>query len=575
MILSRSYQSNKDFEGDPLSKEEDKLTTFSPKDKQIALQWLEKTLLRYKHDIRYRNSPRYLRLWLVYAFHQRQTEKSFVVLPILYGLIENKICDKLAILYEAIAYILHQDKHLKQVERTLLLGLKRRAEPIRRLNRTLHHFKTTHLFDFPVHHYQWLKYTEQANARRPRKTLQEQLDWLTIKLQHSIRSDVYRDCHKSTIALSIEELRARHYRSRLISPDTQTHAPAVVQLPHSSRFIEQQIQTHMFQNKYYVICSQDGLSTIKQLQAWFPDDQQRKKTSRQHGLKLIQLSQDKLHVIKKIGQGGMAQIYLVQHTVQLSSVYVLKVQKPPHPWEYYILSQLQQRLNHHQVTGFHLIQLHAFYRFTDVSFLLIDYLRYGSLLDALNCYRPRRNDIPESVVLLLVMKLLKQIHLLHYTLSVTHNDLKLDNVMVTLVENELDIVLIDYGHAVDTRLVGGHRALCKANWPPACVESDLPILNKAYHPAHADYWQLATIAHLMLYGTPMRTRRDKQNRYHIQQAIRRYWCRHLWSNFFHFMLNPPLPNRDILIPILDQFQSVLDDLDTTDIKAFITMLHKK
>ena len=110
MILSRSFQSNKDFEGDPLSKEENKLAAFDPKDKQTAFQWLEKTLLQYKHDIRYTNSPRYLRLWLVYIFYLRQTEKSFVVLPILYGLIENKICDKLAILYEAIAYILYQQK---------------------------------------------------------------------------------------------------------------------------------------------------------------------------------------------------------------------------------------------------------------------------------------------------------------------------------------------------------------------------------------------------------------------------------------------------------------------------------
>ncbi|KAI8353281.1 kinase-like domain-containing protein, partial [Choanephora cucurbitarum] len=319
-----------------------------------------------------------------------------------------------------------------------------------------------------------------------------------------------------------------------------THARPVVQLPHSSGFVEQQIQTHLFQNRSYAISSRNTI--IRQLQTWFP---KKKKASRQQDLKLIQLGKDQFHVIKKIGQGGMAQIYLIQHTVQLSSVYVLKVQQPAHPWEYYILSQLHQRINHTQATGFRLIRLNTFYRFTDASFLVLEHLQYGSLLDALNLYRPQRSDMPESVVILLIMKLLRQIQLLHYTLSVTHNDLKLDNVMVTLTEDELDVVLIDYGQSIDTRIIGGHHVLCKASWPPACAESDFPLFNKAYYPAHADYWQIATMAHVMLYGIPMRAKQDKHHRYHIQQTIRRYWHRHLWNDFFQSMLNPSLPSRDL------------------------------
>lgn len=66
---------------------------------------LKNVIIKYKDDTRYKNSPRYLRLWLTYILYQNVPQS---ILPILCSLIDNNTGDKLATLYEAIAYFQFQ-----------------------------------------------------------------------------------------------------------------------------------------------------------------------------------------------------------------------------------------------------------------------------------------------------------------------------------------------------------------------------------------------------------------------------------------------------------------------------------
>lgn len=66
---------------------------------------LKTVIIKYKDDTRYKNSPRYLRLWLTYILYQNVPQS---ILPILCSLIDNNIGDKLATLYVAIAYFQFQ-----------------------------------------------------------------------------------------------------------------------------------------------------------------------------------------------------------------------------------------------------------------------------------------------------------------------------------------------------------------------------------------------------------------------------------------------------------------------------------
>jgi len=104
MILSRSMscRTNLNLADDPLTHHEHYLANMIQAEKQtsIVLSCLLRILLLYKHDARYKNSPRYLRLWITYIFYLRTP----LIYPTLFGLIDNRIGDKVALLYEAIAY---------------------------------------------------------------------------------------------------------------------------------------------------------------------------------------------------------------------------------------------------------------------------------------------------------------------------------------------------------------------------------------------------------------------------------------------------------------------------------------
>lgn len=74
---------------------------FFEEQQQVDLNVLKNVLIKYKRDNRYRNSPRYLKLWFMFILYLNNTQS---ILPILYCLIDNRIGDKLALLYEAISY---------------------------------------------------------------------------------------------------------------------------------------------------------------------------------------------------------------------------------------------------------------------------------------------------------------------------------------------------------------------------------------------------------------------------------------------------------------------------------------
>lgn len=100
MFLSR-LNSNKPLnEEDPLLLYEQVIGQYTEMN-EYTLDLLKTVIIKYKDDTRYKNSPRYLRLWLTYIIYLNVPQ---FILPILCSLIDNNIGDKLATLYEAIAY---------------------------------------------------------------------------------------------------------------------------------------------------------------------------------------------------------------------------------------------------------------------------------------------------------------------------------------------------------------------------------------------------------------------------------------------------------------------------------------
>ncbi|KAG2235720.1 hypothetical protein INT48_009135 [Thamnidium elegans] len=482
---------------------------------------LKTVIIKYKDDIRYKNSPLYLRLWLTYILYLNVPQ---FILPILCSLIDNNIGDKLATLYEAIAYFQFISKKKQEAETTLLLGLKNKAQPIKRLERVLNQFYFKKVIDFDTEYYRIIQYHNEYY--KPLKTdhtmtLKSQLDWIDAELQHSIRTGVLRECnHKNKC---FEELRT------------------------IAGFIQNQLVNHGIDKRPdYHIYNINSTLLLKDS---------------------IQLQDTTYHVVNKIGQGGMAQVYLVQN-INTLSYFSIKVQQPPHPWEFYILTQIHERRKNHSPR---VLPLFGFYQYLDKSYLLMAYVQTGTLLDVLNLYRTKQHSscIPEPIVLLFILQLLKQIEALHH-IHITHNDLKLDNIMLGMRKNPKSfpaLIMIDYGYSID--LLALKESTCKATWSPACPQSDYPLLNSTYHPIQADYWQLATMAHLLLFGVQMRYTTKQNTGYRIQQTIKRYWHKQLWLNFFEFMLNP---QSNDLSGLIREFKTESNTIQSKVVQDFITFL---
>ncbi|GAN05905.1 hypothetical protein MAM1_0105c05381 [Mucor ambiguus] len=626
MILSRSTSCITDLNlaDDPLTHHEHYLANMIQAGKQtnVVLSCVLRILLLYKHDARYKNSPRYLRLWITYIFYLHTP----LIYPTLFGLIDKRIGDKLALLYEAIAYQQLKDKRYRDVEATLKLGIRRRAYPLGKLNRILQEYKLTGSLHFDVyqhtlHSYQTSIQIDQhdahaANVPDVNQPLRCHLNWVNLKLQHSTRADILRRCSKHHF--SYEELRAKIYCSGLIynainmgqcvkkggssilrgfTFHLQTETPAavfphysnrvisvqereaddhqqVVQLPHNPGFIAHQLMLSgvLDRETYHFLDTSSAQSDILvKLKTWFHDKVSNKLVLK----KPIMLDKDSFHVVRQLGQGGLADVYLVQHT-ETSAYYGLKVQQPPHPWEYYILCQIHSRKS----TNINVLDVYDFYHYSDASFLLIQLIQNGTLLDALNLYRPSKCCMPELIVIIIITHLLEELIKLHH-IHIAHNDLKLDNIMLVFSSVERNaaefprVMMIDFGHSIDVSALPPH-SLCKANWPPACPRSDFPKLNQPHPPFHADYWQLAAMAHLLLYGTPMLTSKTTSEQYTILQPIRRYWHKEMWTRFFQILLNPTRASENVKLQnLLRQFQQASQDVPQHEIDSFTSMLQEK
>lgn len=174
MFLSRSKIEELD---DPLGYYEQKIVNQVKKsDPNLAKIILEKAIHTYKHDPRYQNNPRYLKLWLIYIFDLSQDKR----IEMLELLINHRISHKLALLYEAVAHeqikqnryfsktkiIVQLFSHyvrLNDAHNSLLLGLKNNAIPTKRLRRTYEQFKSLNWIDFDQSEYTLLNYSDEYN----------------------------------------------------------------------------------------------------------------------------------------------------------------------------------------------------------------------------------------------------------------------------------------------------------------------------------------------------------------------------------------------------------------------------
>ncbi|XP_069643843.1 mitotic checkpoint serine/threonine-protein kinase BUB1 isoform X2 [Haliaeetus albicilla] len=271
------------------------------------------------------------------------------------------------------------------------------------------------------------------------------------------------------------------------------------------------------------------------------------------------LGSSSFHVDCLVGEGAFAQVYqasiLDANNPRNNQKVTFKVQKPANPWEFYIATQLVERLN---PSIRHLyIHFYSAHFFQNGSILVGELYNYGTLLNAINIYKRLPEKVmPQALVVYFAVKILYMVEELH-SCKIIHGDIKPDNFI--LGERFLDndtcdidglshgLTLIDLGQSIDMKLFPegtAFTAKCETSGFQ-CIE----MLTQKPWNYQTDYFGIAATVYCMLFGTYMQVK-NENGIWKPEGAFRRLANADLWKEFFESMLNIPnchsLPSLGVL-----------------------------
>ncbi|NWH57086.1 BUB1 kinase, partial [Geococcyx californianus] len=275
----------------------------------------------------------------------------------------------------------------------------------------------------------------------------------------------------------------------------------------------------------------------------------------------LPLGSTSFHVDCLIGEGAFAQVYQASsvhaNNPKNSQKVTFKVQKPANPWEFYIATQLVERLN---PSIQHLyIHFYSAHFFQNGSILVGELYSYGTLLNTINIYKKLPEKVmPQALVIYFAVKILYMVEELH-SCKIIHGDIKPDNFIlgerqVFLDNDACDIdglshglTLIDLGQSIDMKLFPegtAFTAKCETSGFQ-CIE----MLTQKPWNYQTDYFGIAATIYCMLFGTYMQVK-NENGIWKPQGSFRRLANADLWKEFFESMLNIPdchsLPSLGVL-----------------------------
>ncbi|CDQ70044.1 unnamed protein product [Oncorhynchus mykiss] len=257
----------------------------------------------------------------------------------------------------------------------------------------------------------------------------------------------------------------------------------------------------------------------------------------------IKIGEGSLRVDCVLGQGAFATVYQATD-LNTSEKMILKVQKPANPWEFYINSQLNARL---QPSVRHLFNnIHSAHLFQNGSVLLGELYNCGTLLNAVNLYKNLRDKvIPQPLVIYFTICILHMVEQLH-NIHIVHADIKPDNFLLGerflekkyFDQDYLDhgLSLIDLGQSIDMTLFPEGTA-----FNAKCMTSGFQCTEmQSGRPWNyqTDYFGIAGTVYCMIFGTYMQVAQEG-GVWKTNAVFRRNPHSDLWTEFFHTLLNVP------------------------------------
>ncbi|NXC68007.1 BUB1 kinase, partial [Anhinga anhinga] len=272
----------------------------------------------------------------------------------------------------------------------------------------------------------------------------------------------------------------------------------------------------------------------------------------------LPLGSSSFHVDCLVGEGAFAQVYqasiLDASNPRNNQKVIFKVQKPANPWEFYIATQLVERLN---PSIRHLyIHFYSAHFFQNGSILVGELYNYGTLLNTINIYKKLPEKVmPQALVIYFAIKILHMVEELH-SCKIIHGDIKPDNfILGEFLDNDTcdidglshGLTLIDLGQSIDMKLFPegtAFTARCETSGFQ-CIE----MLTQKPWNYQTDYFGIAATVYCMLFGTYMQVK-NENGIWKPEGAFRRLANAEIWKEFFESMLNIPschsLPSLGVL-----------------------------
>ncbi|MCO5594281.1 hypothetical protein L7F22_048310 [Adiantum nelumboides] len=266
--------------------------------------------------------------------------------------------------------------------------------------------------------------------------------------------------------------------------------------------------------------------------------------------KVLELDSKRYHLKGCTGQGAFAQVFKACEEQDKENIVVLKIQRPPCPWEFYIYSQLNKRIPQEERASYgRAWKMHVY---GDCSIMVCAYGERGTLQDVVNSYLAIGQRMDELLCMYYTVEMLRMLEVLHST-GIIHGDFKPDNL---LIRNQGEILedwaperpgcwihqglcLIDWGRSIDLNLLAPGTLLegdCKTSGFQ-CVE----MQQQKPWTFQVDTYGLCCIVHVMLYGSYMEIEAEansyKMQSYRPKVSFKRYHKSELWGELFSRLLN--------------------------------------
>ncbi|XP_054837495.1 mitotic checkpoint serine/threonine-protein kinase BUB1 [Eublepharis macularius] len=260
----------------------------------------------------------------------------------------------------------------------------------------------------------------------------------------------------------------------------------------------------------------------------------------------LRLGSTSFHIDCLLGEGAFAHVYQASKLdiayARNNQKVILKVQKPASPWEFYIATQLTERLK--PSTRHLFIHFYSAHFFQNGSILVGELYSYGTLLNTINIYKKLPEKVmPQALAVYFAVKILQMVEELHKC-GIIHGDVKPDNFIFGerfLDDDTCDIdsvshglTVIDFGQSIDMNLFPEGTV-----FTGKCETSGFQCIEMLTHKPwnyQTDYFGIAGTVYCMLLGTYMKVK-NEQGVWKPEGVFRRIPHAEVWSDFFHTLLN--------------------------------------